>query len=106
MVSTKCFRLLRGLEGRALADNASKKLIAYHEAGWMPGWEVGNARGLGRWESCQQKSKIGGLKGMMVVNISHPFIMGGYFLGGGGRQGGGGENPLDFHDSIGEQLPK
>ena len=26
----------QGLEGRALADNASKKLIAYHEAG--RGW--------------------------------------------------------------------
>ena len=24
---------MAGLEGRALADNASKKLIAYHEAG-------------------------------------------------------------------------
>ena len=33
------FPILRGLEGRALADNASKKLIAYHEAGWLvPGW--------------------------------------------------------------------
>jgi len=27
---------MAGLEGRALADNASKKLIAYHEAGaWL-----------------------------------------------------------------------
>ena len=26
-----------GLEGRALADNSSKKLIAYHEAG-LPRW--------------------------------------------------------------------
>ena len=26
-------RVIAGLEGRALADNASKKLIAYHEAG-------------------------------------------------------------------------
>merc|ERR1719454_2177590 len=26
-------RIIAGLEGRALADNASKKLVAYHEAG-------------------------------------------------------------------------
>ena len=26
-------RVIAGLEGRALADNSSKKLIAYHEAG-------------------------------------------------------------------------
>ena len=29
-------RVIAGLEGRALADNASKKLIAYHEAGAGP----------------------------------------------------------------------
>eukprot|EP00913_Durusdinium_trenchii_P015103 g14164.t1 len=30
-------RVIAGLEGRALADNSSKKLIAYHEAG-LPRW--------------------------------------------------------------------
>ena len=97
--------ILRGLEGRALADNASKKLIAYHEAGWLEGWWP-KCPGPGKVGSCQQKPKIGGLKGMMVVNISHPFIRGGYFLGGVVPGSWGWKNPLDFHDSIGEPPAK
>ena len=75
------------------------------QVGWCPGGDR-NARGPGRWEVVNKKLHEGCLKGMMVVNISHPFIRGGYFLGGVGRQGGWVKNPLDFHDSIGEQLPK